>query len=121
MTALLKLIAAMARVLEEFAENGGVEIMIDAWRAQREQSKAQARLADEQRLASALARGDLDAIESHAHGLLVAADRANRDRAEAGDLGGSRGGDGDGKSVAVDGAHADAETLQREIDALLRR
>ena len=85
------------------------------------ESRARERLADEQRLASALARGDLDAVESHAHRLLIDAERANRDRLTAGDLSRSRGGHGDGEPEPVDGVNADVETLQREVDGLLRR
>ena len=119
MTALLKLIAALAKILDEFADAGGVQILIEAWTASREQSKARARLADEQRLASALARGDLDAVESHAERLLVAAEGANRDRGSPRDLDRSDRRDGDDHDGAVGADHSDANALQRQIAALI--
>ena len=120
MTALLKLIAAMARVLEEFADAGGVDVMIEAWRAGREQAQAQARLAEEQRLASALARGDLDAVESHAAQLLAEANRANRDRTAARAVDRSGFWHSDDHAEFVGRNDADVETMQREIDALIK-
>ncbi len=119
MTALLKLIAALAKILDEFADAGGVQVMIEAWGASREQSKARARLADEQRLASALARGDLDAVESHAERLLIAAEDANRDRGSARDLDRSDRRNGDDHDRIVGADHSDVDTLQRQIAALI--
>ena len=119
MSALLKLIAALASILEAFVEAGGVAVLVDAWRSQRENNEEQRRLAYEQRIASALARGDLDELERHADRLLTAAQEANHRGRASDHSGGSGSRDGHGIDVAVGPDGADIETLQAEIDALI--
>ena len=119
MTALLRLVGSMASLVSAFIEAGAVEILVDVWRSQREKNEEERRLAYEQRIASALARGDLDVLELHADRLLAAAQEANHRRGAQGV--GSRQEDwsGDSVRISMDADDADVETLQAEIDALI--
>jgi len=119
MSTIAALLRALAALLQSFADAGGGSLLADLLRHRINESRAAADLADEQRLASALARGDLDAVESHAELLLRQARRANGDRSSTGDQHRSASGHGDGHAVAVGGHDADAAALQREITALL--
>ena len=117
---LLRVLSALAALIEEFVAAGGVEVLVGAWRARRESAEARARLDEERRLASALARGDMDTVESVAHKLLVAAQRSNSDRGASRSVNRSGFWNGDDHDEFVDGNDADVETMQREIDALIK-
>tara|TARA_R100000808_G_scaffold4356_2_gene14432 strand:- start:835 stop:1167 length:333 start_codon:yes stop_codon:yes gene_type:complete len=109
----------MASLISAFIEAGAVEILVDVWRSQREKNEEERRLAYEQRIASALARGDLDVLELHADRLLAAAEESNHRRGAPDHSGRSGSRDGNGNDVAMDADDADVETLQAEIDALI--
>ena len=116
---LMRLIVAIAAILEEFAASGGVQILTQVWRSKIEQSQAQTRLANERRLASALARGDLDAVESHAAQLLTEASHANRDRTAARAVDRSGFWHGDDHDEFVGRNNVNVETLQKQVDRLI--
>ena len=119
MSTIAALLRALAALLQSFADAGGGSLLADLLRHRIHESRSAADLADEQRLASALARGDLDAVEHHAELLLRQARRANGDRSSTGDQHRSASGNGDGHAVTVGRHDTDVETLQREVMALL--
>ena len=118
MRSILRLCAALAAVIEEFAASGGVQLLVEQWRANATEATARARLADERRHESALARGDADALDAGMHRLLAAAARADRDRAAARGGRGPAIGDRHDHDVAMDRHSATVESLQRQIDDL---
>ena len=119
MRSLLRVLAALAVLVEQFVEDGGVGIVLDAWRARRDESKARSSLDDERRVASALARGDLATVESNAERLLSEAREANDRRREASDQRRPRSRDSDGQPEPLGRDDASAESMQREIDQLI--
>ena len=119
MRAALTLLKALAALMEQFVDANGVGLLVDLWRQRMSESAAKQRLAEEQAVASALARGDLAAIESNAERLLSEARQANDRRRETGDQRGPGSRDGDGQPEPLGRDDASAESLQREIDQLI--
>lgn len=120
MRSFLRLLGALASAIEQFVAADGVRCLVEYWKQRRSESLAAERLSHEQTLSSALARGDLDAVEHHAARLLANARRANADnRAASG--GGDRPGPGhsDNHTISLVRDDADLEQMQAQIDALL--
>ena len=119
MKVLFRVLEALSALIEEFVASGGVEILIDTWRARREAAESRARLDEERRLASALARGDVDTVESAAHKLLVAAERSNRNRGASRRVNRSGFWNSDNHDESLGRDNADVEGVQKEIDRLI--
>jgi len=119
MRSLFRLCNALAALIEEFAASGGVQILVDSWRSHAEESRSKARLADEKKLAAALARGDSDYVESVAHGLLVEASRSNGGGGKEGSVNRSGFWDSDSDNESLVGDNADPAGLQREVMSLI--